>query len=92
MTGGVGAQRVSSVVKPGEQASLEYQFRPDSMLQVREFQVAVHVFYQVSPPAPPLPLPSSPSAESFTASKLGGALAGLGLIRTFRLSKHEHLI
>ncbi len=53
MTGGVGAQRVSSVVKPGEQASLEYQFRPDSMLQVREFQVAVHVFYQVSPPPPP---------------------------------------
>lgn len=40
------ALRVSSVVKPGEQASLEYQFRPDSMLQVREFQVAVHVFYQ----------------------------------------------
>lgn len=32
-------------LKPGEQASLPYQFRPDSMLQPREFLVALHVFY-----------------------------------------------
>mmetsp|Transcript_19686 Transcript_19686/g.59506 ORF Transcript_19686/g.59506 Transcript_19686/m.59506 type:complete len:251 (+) Transcript_19686:93-845(+) len=40
------AQRVNVEVKPGEQTSVEYSFQPDSLLQVREFQVAVHVYYQ----------------------------------------------
>lgn len=37
-------------LKPGEQASLRYQFRPDPMLHPREFLVALHVFYNVRLP------------------------------------------
>jgi hypothetical protein len=32
-------------LKPGEQGSLQYKFKPDRMLQPREFLVALHVFY-----------------------------------------------
>lgn len=32
-------------LKPGEQGSLRYKFRPDPMLQPREFLVTLHVFY-----------------------------------------------
>jgi hypothetical protein len=34
-------------LKPGEQGSLQYKFKPDRMLQPREFLVALHVFYNV---------------------------------------------
>jgi hypothetical protein len=34
-------------LKPGEQGSLRYKFKPDRMLQPREFLVALHVFYNV---------------------------------------------
>jgi hypothetical protein len=40
------AVRTHAHLKPGEQISLRYSLRPDPMLHVREFQVAIHVFYK----------------------------------------------
>lgn len=40
------AVRSNVHLKPGEQTSLRYSLKPDGLLQVREFQVAIHVFYR----------------------------------------------